>query len=135
MKTTIVYKGKIVYKHTILHKILFLTELPQSGDFSKINKKDIINQGTPFYPFFSSPEQRDQNIILLYVLIRGSEVRETRTLYYYTCSYEGLRSVTGSTVSIMVFSSMKILFSSMKIQTTVRLASNYSSSYVHLTYI
>jgi hypothetical protein len=117
MKTTIVYKGKIVYKHTILHKILFLTELPQSGDFSKINKKDIINQGTPFYPFPSSLEQRDQNTIILYVLIRGSEVS------HQICSkYNG------------IFIHENAIFID-EIQTMVRLASNYSSSYVHLTYI
>jgi hypothetical protein len=117
MKTTIVYKGKIVYRHTILHKILFLTELPQSRDFSKINKKDIINQGTPFYPFPSSLEQRDQNTILLYVLIRGSEVS------HQICSkYNG------------IFIHENAIFID-EIQTMVRLASNYSSSYVHLTYI
>jgi len=76
-------------------------------------------------PFPSSLEQRDQNTILLYVLIRGSEVS------HRICSkYNGIFIDENN-----IFINENNIFINENTNHGEALASNYSSSYVHLTYI
>jgi hypothetical protein len=83
-------------------------------------------------PFPSSLEQRDQNTILLYVLIRGSEVS------HRICSkYNGI-FIDENNIFINennIFINENNIFINENTNHGEALASNYSSSYVHLTYI